>query len=290
MSFPKISIVTPSYNQGIYLEQTVLSVIGQHYPNLEYIVMDGGSSDNSIEILKKYDKDISHWQSGKDNGQAGAINKGFEIATGDILAWLNSDDFYLPGILHFISKILDPSKDEIIIGNCFHFREGTSGSWGSKVPEHFKKEDLRIYDYVIQPSSFWTRKAWEKVGKLDESLQFTFDWDWFIRASAKGIRFREVSNYLSSYRIHNAHKTSVGGKKRIDEIIALYKRNIGVEFSDYGRLVADNLEKIEGFRKNIRKNRLSKLESFLMKIYFPAIFNHPNSENYRHISEMLKGF
>ena len=112
MTPEKITIVTPSYNQGRFLEQTILSVVGQQYPNLEYIIMDGGSTDNSVEIIKKYESHLAHWESEKDSGQAHALNKGFALATGTIFGWLNSDDYYLPGTLSFVAEQLDARQPE----------------------------------------------------------------------------------------------------------------------------------------------------------------------------------
>ncbi|MFZ4612746.1 MAG: glycosyltransferase family 2 protein, partial [Bacteroidia bacterium] len=107
MNLPKISIITPSYNQGQYIEETILSVINQDYPNIEYIVMDGGSNDQTVEIIKKYESKITYWVSEKDKGQADAINKGFARATGDILCWLNSDDYFFDGTLKFVAEKLN---------------------------------------------------------------------------------------------------------------------------------------------------------------------------------------
>jgi len=112
-NIPKISIITPSYNHGKYLEKTILSVIGQNYPNLEYIIMDGGSTDGSVEIIKKYESHIYHWESRKDDGQAHAINIGFSKATGDIIAWLNSDDMYLPGTLQYVSEVFETLENKL---------------------------------------------------------------------------------------------------------------------------------------------------------------------------------
>ena len=224
MILPKITVVTPSYNQAQFLEQTILSVIGQNYPNLEYIVMDGGSNDGSQEIIKKYEHHFTYWQSQKDNGQGAAINAGFERATGDIFCWLNSDDMFMPGVLlkigEMFSKITEPA---IVFGNCLHLYEQSSKARGSDVESDHKRFQIELYDYIIQPSSFWNKEAWAKNGKLSESFHYTFDWEWFIRAKRDGIRFLPIRDYLSLYRIHDAHKTGSGGTARGKEIAEIYR-------------------------------------------------------------------
>jgi len=227
-SLPKITVVTPSYNQAQFLEQTILSVIGQNYPNLEYILMDGGSNDGSIEIIKKYEQHFTYWQSQKDNGQGAAINAGFEKSTGDILCWLNSDDMYMPGILlkigSIFSNITDPA---IVFGNCLHLYEHHSKARGSDVERDSKHLLLELCDYIIQPSTFWNKQAWQKNGNLNESFHYVFDWEWFIRAKRADIKFSALNEYLSVYRIHEAHKTGSGGEKRSEELAKIYSMYSG---------------------------------------------------------------
>jgi len=224
--YPRITVVTPSYNQAQFLEQTILSVIGQQYPNLEYIILDGGSKDGSVEIIKKYEQHLKYWESAPDGGQAAAINKGFDMATGEILGWLNSDDMYMPGALHTVAKLLDKtSTNRVIFGNCLHFEEeNTRKTRGSDVVEDHQYIELRLADYIIQPSSFWTKKTFEDIGPLDTSLNYVFDWDWYIRAQQKGTDFLPVTPFLSMYRKHNAHKTGTGGEGRFNEVVQIYNR------------------------------------------------------------------
>ena len=222
---PKISIVTPSFNQGQFLEQTILSVLGQNYPNLEYIIIDGGSSDNSVDVIKKYADKFAYWVSEPDNGQSHAINKGFQIATGDILCWLNSDDMFMPGILNYLAISMPLDQAIVLSGNCLHYSESQSDgvtSQGSHIVQNFREFDLLNIDFLTQPSTFWTRKVWDSVGKLNENLHFVFDWEWFIRAKIAKVSFISVDKTLSLYRQHDAHKTGAGGELRQQEIIDLY--------------------------------------------------------------------
>lgn len=225
MKYPKISIVTPSYNQGNYLEDTILSVLGQQYPNLEYLIYDAESTDNSVAIIKKYEKELAYWVSEKDSGQANAINKAFAKANGEILMWLNSDDILMPNVLHFIAEQYIEKGDGIYFGNCIHFKENSNGnlySSGSNVTASYNTIPLELGDTIIQPSSFWSKNVWFQNGILMEEFHFGFDWEWFLRAKRYNIPFYSINKPISLYRIHDTHKTGTGGKKRQEELIKIY--------------------------------------------------------------------
>jgi len=226
---PRITVVTPSFNQAAYIEATILSVLGQRYPNLEYFVYDGGSTDGSVEIIKRYAPELAGWVSQKDEGQSDAINRAFERSTGDILCWLNSDDLHWPHTLREVARSLAGRIDQpiVISGGCIIFHENENRG-GILAPAPHDPERLKRCDYVVQPSTFWTRAAWNQVGKLDQSQHYAFDWDWFLRA-VPICRFETVPAILSSYRIHSQHKSSGGENKRRLEIEGVLGRMGQVE-------------------------------------------------------------
>jgi glycosyltransferase involved in cell wall biosynthesis len=216
-SYPRISVVTPSYNQGDYVEWTVRSVLEQRYPGLEYILLDGGSTDSSIYRLRPYIDKFSFYQSAPDGGQSDAIAKGFSISTGDIMAYLNSDDMLLPGTLNYVAHFFEhnPSVDFIYGHRCIiDAHNKIIGHWILPPHNNFM---MRRWDLIPQESCFWRRSLFEKYGNIDKALQFAMDYDLFVRFMRTG-RFRRVDRFLSAFRIHQAAKTtnllsSVGTKE-----------------------------------------------------------------------------
>lgn len=223
-SFPKITIVTPSYNQAPFLEETILSVLNQDYTNIEYIIIDGGSTDGSVDIIQKYENCLACWISEPDMGQAHAINKGFRRATGKILAWLNSDDTYEKDSLFYVAKSFMNNPDQMLVyGDGWYIDE--RGKTKSKCA-HIRPFDanlLKYVDYILQPCAFWRRNLWMKVGELDETLHWGFDWEWWVRAS-KITEFRYVPVHLANHREQPNQKTITGGRERMAELARISRR------------------------------------------------------------------
>jgi glycosyltransferase involved in cell wall biosynthesis len=225
MPDPLISIVTPSLNQGRFLAETLDSVLGQGYPSLESIVMDGGSTDESVTVIRAREERLAFWRSEPDPGQAAAINEGFQRARGVVFGWLNSDDLYVKPSLRTVADALADSVNEAVVfyGGCELFQDGGS-SVEVRPAVLFDQRRLQITDFLDQPSVFFTRKAWERVGPLDESLHYAFDWDWFLRA-AQCCQFHRCDRILSRYRIHRQHKTGTGGLRRWEEMCEIVRRH-----------------------------------------------------------------
>ncbi|MBA7492680.1 hypothetical protein ES702_03230 [subsurface metagenome] len=211
ISYPRISIVTPSYNQRKFLERTILSVLNQNYPNLEYIVIDGGSTDGSVDIIKKYKKYLKYWVSEVDEGQADAINKGFLKSSGEILAWLNSDDIYLPDTLFKVaSAFISMSNFDIVYGNVYGIDEKDF------VIKEIRQTPLPFLNYgylyggfgFYQLSVFWKRDLFFRVGGLNKKYRCCMDDDLFVRFIMAGSRFKFIREFLGCFRIHSLTKTA----------------------------------------------------------------------------------
>ncbi len=203
---PLISIVTPSFNQGRFIEETIQSVIDQSYPHVEYIVMDGASTDNTVEILQRYSSRL-RWQSEPDKGQADAINKGLRLATGDILAYLNSDDVYLPGALEIVAAAFARNPGVgLVYGDCIAVDEAGQPYGVIRGHPYDVKRMINRGEFVPQQAAFWSREAMNETGLFDPSLHFCMDHDYFIRI---GQRFPAcyLGQPLANFRFHGASKT-----------------------------------------------------------------------------------
>ena len=200
-----VTIVTPSYNQAAYLEQTLTSVLEQDYPRLEYLVVDGASTDGSVEIIKKYADKLTWWVSEKDSGQAEAINKGLSLAKGDILAWLNSDDYYLPGAISAAVKVFQDNPDVVLIyGNMLAVDErGQTTNLLSY--SQLTLEDLLCFQIIGQPAVFFRREAFEGAGQLNTTYHCFLDHHLWLRIALQG-RILHVDETWAAARYHSQAK------------------------------------------------------------------------------------
>jgi glycosyltransferase involved in cell wall biosynthesis len=205
--FPKITVITPSYNQADYLERTICSVLEQNYPNLEYIIVDGGSTDGSVEIIKRYEDRLAWWVSESDDGQSQAINKGLKRATGEWVAWQNSDDIYYPGALHDLAKAADQYPDaEFIIGNMRLIDKNDHAIRDIRyvTPTH---QGLLAEGMVIaNQAAFWRSSVHADIGFLREDLHYSFDYEWFLRLT-KHVKSRHINRIWGALRHHEETKT-----------------------------------------------------------------------------------
>ncbi len=207
--YPKITIITPSYNQGAFIEDTILSIINQGYPNLQYIIIDGGSTDNTVDIIKKYDKYIYYWISEKDNGQSNAINKGLKLALGDLVNWINSDDLLYEKALFDIANLYIKNRDKkLFIGQTQVFALNKEYGKGGDII-FSSSEDTFAFGQMNQPAMFYSKDAIVKIGFLNESLHYCMDIDWWLKYLLYyPINTIEQSkNTWSRFRIHNESKT-----------------------------------------------------------------------------------
>lgn len=223
MTQPKISIVTPAYNQGEFLEETILSVLDQGYPNLEYMILDGGSTDNSVEIIRRYEPYLAHWRSAKDRGQAAALREGFARASGEILNWLNSDDRLTAGALaNVAATYVEHGPHVIVAGGCrvFGAAQEPVEHWprfqsAFDVPEPLPIAmmlDMAMHwfpgEFFYQPEVFFPASAYREVGGIDPTIHYTMDYDLWMRMALAGLQVVVTKTTLAEYRDHPGQKTS----------------------------------------------------------------------------------
>jgi glycosyltransferase involved in cell wall biosynthesis len=224
---PKVSVITPSYNQGQFLEASIRSVLEQDYPNIEYIAVDAGSKDNSVEILQKYQQHFAWWVSEKDKGHADALNKGFSHATGEILAWLNSDDVYLP---HAVAEAVAILRDHPEVGMVYGDADlidklGTKiGQFASRQTDY--RRMLRGSVHIPQATTFFRADLWRQVGPLDLSLFFSFDYDLWVKL-AKVSQVLYVPKRWAQFRIHDDGKTIVNDDRCYPDMLRVLQREGG---------------------------------------------------------------
>lgn len=248
---PTVSIITPSFNQGNFIGQTIDSVLEQDYPSIEYIVVDGGSTDNTHDILKQYEDRIQ-WISEPDSGQANAINKGFGMASGEILFWLNSDDILLPGA---VSRVMACFRENpaagLVYGQCRYIDE--CGEVVGRFPtEPFDFKRLAMFTFIPQPSTFFRRTAYEASGGLDETLRYSLDFDLWVKItrSHTAVYLPEI---LSAYRLHGDSKT-FDTKQAIENS----KESLDIVYKHYNWAPAN---KVYGYCYNTIEPRFSKILS-----------------------------
>ena len=221
----KVSIVTPSYNQGAYIEKTIKSVLNQNYDNLEYLIIDGGSTDTSIDTIKKYEQDLKYWISEKDHGQSDAINKGWRIAEGEIIAYLNSDDTLEPSaIQQVVQEFKRCPQVGIVYGNCNVISENDA-YLGLLRGNQLAFEQLLIHGQkgVWQPAAFFNAEIVRKLGFLNESWEYCMDYDLILRISEKS-QIKYVDYTLANHRMYTSTKSLSQAENHWKEKIAVKKQ------------------------------------------------------------------
>ena len=231
---PNFSIVTPSYQQARFLDETLRSVLDQPGVNCQYVVQDGGSTDDSVNLIRHYASRLHSWESARDGGQADAIARGFARTSGgpdDVMAWINSDDYYQPGALAYVADYFARHPDvDVLYGHRIVVDEASREIARWFLPKH-DEAVLRLNDFVPQETMFWRRRVWDRVGGLEASFKFAMDWDLLLRFTAAGARIVRVPYFLACFRVHPAQKTSAAmhhtGQR---EITLLRERSQGRAF------------------------------------------------------------
>ncbi|MBI5932454.1 MAG: glycosyltransferase [Chloroflexi bacterium] len=232
VALPTVSIITPSFNQARYLEATIQSVLSQDYPRIEYLIVDGGSTDGSVDVIKKYADKLAWWVSEKDHGQTDAINKGFARAKGDVLAWLNSDDTYEPrAVGQAVKYLLEHPEVGMVYADCNYINE--EGRVIGKFPA--AQTDLarlrRGYVHIPQQTMFFRAELWKQIAPLDPSFYFAMDYDLWTRIASRAELKYLAGQTWANFRIHTSGKTIAADDRCWPEMIRVHYRDGGSFFS-----------------------------------------------------------
>ena len=234
--YPKVSIITPSYNQGHFLEESMRSVLAQDYPNIEYIVVDGGSKDNSVEVIRQYQDRLAWWVSEKDHGHADALNKGFAHASGEILAWLNSDDIYHPGAVREAVEYLQAHPEVGMVYADANLIDNDGRFITQFAARQTSYEGmLRGSVHIPQATSFFRASVWQQVGPLSLTLFFAFDYDFWVKV-AKVSQVRYLPRLWADFRIHESGKSVVNDDRCYPDMLKVYEREMGKHWFSQMRL------------------------------------------------------
>lgn len=231
-ALPLVSIITPSFNQASFLEETITSVMTQDYPRIEYIIMDGGSTDGSVDVIQKYADRLAYWESAKDKGQTDAINKGFNRASGDILAWINSDDTYNPkAVGEAVKFLIEHPETAIVYADCNFINEHGEviGKFASRQTDYAKLR--RGYVHIPQQTMFFRAEYWKQLGPLDPSFYFAMDYDLWVRIAKQApIQYLSGKTW-ANFRIHTSSKTNVNDERGWQEMLRVHYRDGGSFFA-----------------------------------------------------------
>lgn len=257
-AWPKLTIITPSYNQGSFIEETILSVLNQGYPNLEYIIIDGGSTDNSVEIIKKYESKLSYWVSEKDKGQSHALNKGLAHATGEFIGWLNSDDVYVRGAFNKAISAFKCNPDCILVHGDRILLDAKSLVYGWGNSGVFNPETSGFN--VCSETAFWRSDKRTEGISFKEELKFAMDLEFFCRLFKLG-RFVKLNTYLGYFRAHEESKSTTIWDVAIVDAEKEWKLIFG--------------EHHEGWRNQEKKTLISTIRLVIKFIWNPNLVAYP---------------